>query len=324
MSDDSRNFPLVTVGTLCYNTGKYVVEALESVKRQNYPNIQHIIIDDVSKDNSVELVEQWIKDNNYECTFIKHKTNRGVQYNVKEMLDLSKGKYLAFISDDLWTDDKLLEQVALLESLDDSYALVYGDANMIDKDGKVLVESMFEYYRGKGFIPPSGDIFREVVKDFYFFTQAALMSLEHFKRMNSSFSKEIISEDWDWQLWASRNYNCVGVNKVYCGYRWLETSIGRTTWTDEKFHLVLVSHIKMMLNYYSHPKNTSEDKRIIFDRVMLMYNTLTNTRNAVKKQKLKALFQILATTRNLRLLPVIGSLYFFSKEAFAKRIMRLT
>ena len=78
MSNNSiKELPLVSVVTLMYNTGKYVVQTLESVKSQNYPNVYHIIVDDCSSDNSIELVEGWIKQNNYPCHFIKNEKNKG-------------------------------------------------------------------------------------------------------------------------------------------------------------------------------------------------------------------------------------------------------
>src|SRR6188474_3378131 len=103
---DEKSLPLVTVFSLVYNTGKYVIEAIESVKANNYPNIQHIIIDDCSYDGvSTELVSDWIKENNYNCTFIKHEKNQGICRTLNEILRLAKGKYIFGVSDDLIMPD---------------------------------------------------------------------------------------------------------------------------------------------------------------------------------------------------------------------------
>jgi glycosyltransferase involved in cell wall biosynthesis len=295
-SDDELKFPLVSVITLVYNTGRYVLESFECVKRQNYPNLQHVIIDDCSTDDSSAVVREWISKNNYECEFIQHTVNKGVQHTLKEAFGLSKGKYFVGISDDLWTDNKLNDQVALLEKAGDAYALVYGDSDMIDKDGKTLIPSMFAHYRGASFVPPSGDIFQEIVKDFYFFIQASLIRLDYFKKMNYAFNKEIISEDWDWQLWLSRNYKILGVKDIYASYRWLDTSVGRANWTDDKVHNVLISQAKMLLSYYDHPKNSKEDKKAIYKRVEKMYFGLLNASNSTPQQKRELLRKIIKTT----------------------------
>ncbi|RDC64119.1 glycosyltransferase family 2 protein [Adhaeribacter pallidiroseus] len=299
---DELKYPLVTIGTLCYNTGKYVVEALECVKNQNYPNIQHIIIDDFSKDNSLSLVEKWIEENNYKCTLIKHTANKGVHYNLQEILDLASGKYFAMISDDLWTNNKLLEQVSLFETLDNSYAIIYGDTNVVDKNGLILNASIFKELKGDGFVPPSGNIFKEVVKDFYFYIQSSIISLSHIRKMEKFVDKEIISEDWDWELWLSRNFNVLGLKDVYASYRILDTSITRVNWSQERMRNVLLSQIKMLLNYYNHYKNSEEDKELIFNRIWRMYKELLHLPKFTRSEKIKVLHKIFKVTKRLGML----------------------
>ena len=55
------NKPLVSIIALCYNHASYLEETLDSIIEQTYPNIQLIILDDCSSDNSVELINAWIK-----------------------------------------------------------------------------------------------------------------------------------------------------------------------------------------------------------------------------------------------------------------------
>lgn len=54
---------LVTIILLSYNAERYIIEALQSIKMQNYPKIELIIIDDCSQDNTVNLEKEWLKDN---------------------------------------------------------------------------------------------------------------------------------------------------------------------------------------------------------------------------------------------------------------------
>ena len=55
--------PVVTISVITYNSSKYVLETLESIKAQTYPNIRLQICDDCSTDNTIELCKKWIKDN---------------------------------------------------------------------------------------------------------------------------------------------------------------------------------------------------------------------------------------------------------------------
>lgn len=321
---NATSWPLVTIGTLSYNTGKYVIEALECVKRQNYPNIQHIIIDDCSKDDSAKLIDDWIQRNNYSCHFIKRPVNKGVHAGLTEILEKAQGKYFAMISDDLWSDDKLLKQVQLFETLDDSYAMIYGDTQMIDKDGNIIAPSMYEYYRGKDFNPPSGNIFKEVVREFYFFIQAATISLPHFKSINYFFDRNIISEDWDWQLALSRKYNILGLKEVYSSYRYLSTSIGRTNWTDEKIHRVRQSQAQMLLKYYNHPDNNKEDKLVIFEKICEMYRELFNMPRCTKQERARLLLDIIKTTNKWQLNIFLPTVTILPNSRFVRRISGLT
>ena len=55
--------PLVSVIALCYNHARFVLECLESIRHQSYKNTELIIVDDCSRDNSVELIRNWIAEN---------------------------------------------------------------------------------------------------------------------------------------------------------------------------------------------------------------------------------------------------------------------
>ncbi len=160
---------------------------------------------------------------------------------------------------------------------------------------------MFDYYRGASFTPPSGNIFKEVVQDFYFFIQACLTRLDYFREMNYSFDSGVISEDWDWQLWFSRNYNIYGTRKCFASYRWLETSIGRTNWTEEKIHRVLMSQARMLLKYYDHPKNTRADRKAVYARVERIYMEMLAAPKAGAGDKLTLFLHIMRTTGQWRL-----------------------
>lgn len=99
-----QNSPLVTVICLCYNHEKFVVEALNSVLNQNYQNIELIITDDCSNDNSKKVITDWLQD--YPAVqFISSKINLGNTKTFNKALQFSKGEYII----DLAADDVLLK-----------------------------------------------------------------------------------------------------------------------------------------------------------------------------------------------------------------------
>jgi len=213
---ESRNFPLVTIVTLIYNTGNYVVEALQSVKNQNYPNIQHVLIDDFSADDSIEVVEKWIKENNYKCHFIQHLVNQGICKSLNEGLKITKGKYVTFISDDLFCENKLFNQVQLFENLNEDFGVVYSDAILIEESGDNN-GTLFQRYKNFE-IGPSGNIFEELFKGNFIHGTAALIRKSVFDRVGL-FNEELFVEDIDMYLRIAERYKFYYSSEISAKYR---------------------------------------------------------------------------------------------------------
>jgi glycosyltransferase involved in cell wall biosynthesis len=138
------NRPTITVITPIYNTGIFVIKALESVKRQTFRDYEHIIIDDCSTDNSIEIVERWIKENNYPCTFLKNEVNKGVCKTLNTGIRIAKGKYIKGIGDDEWAETFLEERIKHFEQCDDKVGITFSDMVFIDEESKVIAESYYE------------------------------------------------------------------------------------------------------------------------------------------------------------------------------------
>ena len=101
--------PLVSIIVITYNSSKYVLETLESAKAQTYKNIELIISDDCSKDRTLEICENWIKQN--QARFIRTELivsskNTGIAPNCNRGLKKAKGEWIKMIAgDDILTKD---------------------------------------------------------------------------------------------------------------------------------------------------------------------------------------------------------------------------
>lgn len=84
------NYPLVSVITPCFNDGPYIKECVESVQRSTYPNIQHIIIDDGSKQSTKDVLATI----NYPNVTIITKENEGVCVTRNLAIEKAEGKYI--------------------------------------------------------------------------------------------------------------------------------------------------------------------------------------------------------------------------------------
>lgn len=113
---------LVSVPVVTYNSASFVEETLESVYNQSHQNIQLIISDDCSKDNTISLVESWcnqprVKNRFADITIITVPKNTGVSANCNRSIEASKAKWIKFIAgDDILLPDCLSDNLKFIEN----------------------------------------------------------------------------------------------------------------------------------------------------------------------------------------------------------------
>ncbi len=99
--------PLVSVVVITYNSSKYILECLDSIYKQTYQNIELIITDDCSKDDTVEICRRWLLENKerfVRTELITVEKNTGTSANCNRGIIVSSGDWIKLIAG----DDKLL------------------------------------------------------------------------------------------------------------------------------------------------------------------------------------------------------------------------
>ncbi len=133
--------PLVTVAVVSYNSAPFIIELLDSVKRQTYKNIELIISDDASTDNTVNLCKRWLSENAscFTCAhLIESKINTGISGNHNRALEKVTGEWLKFIAADDLLADNAIEEFLNFCLLDDKRNVVFSDYYVFfdDNEGK--------------------------------------------------------------------------------------------------------------------------------------------------------------------------------------------
>ena len=148
MTSNTNFIPLVSVIMNCYNSDKYLVEAIESVLKQKYTNWEIIFWDNCSTDKSSEIIKSY-------------KDKRIKYYRGNELVTLGKarnfaiekcnGELISFLDcDDLWFENKLKKQVPLF--LDQKTDIVFSDTLFFNDKGKEWrLYKKKKYYVGKCF-----------------------------------------------------------------------------------------------------------------------------------------------------------------------------
>ena len=213
---------LVSVIIPTYNRAAYLKLALKSVLEQTYKNIEVIIADDGSTDNTAEVVA------GFNDPRIKHfyQRNTGLPAAARNLgLREASGEYIAFLdSDDMWLPKKLELQVEYLREHPE-YHLVYSNARIINEKGirKGLLlksESLKE-----------GEIFEELIKTNFIPQLTVLMKREVFE--NIGFLNEDPSlravEDYEYWLRVALRYKIGFVKEPLAMYRVHSGGIAHTT-----------------------------------------------------------------------------------------------
>lgn len=99
--------PLVSFIVTSFNYEKYVIKTLESIKNQSYENIEIIVVDDKSTDNSVERIKEFEhKNKNLNLKLIEHEMNKGQMAAMQTGLRSANGQFVCFVdSDDILVKD---------------------------------------------------------------------------------------------------------------------------------------------------------------------------------------------------------------------------
>lgn len=138
---DMSNSPLVTITTVTYNSAKTLAQTIESVLGQTYRPIEYIIVDGLSKDDTVAIAksyEEAFRRKGIAYRIISEEDN-GMYDAINKGIDLAKGEIIGNINSDDWYEPKAVEKVVRFFQ-DTGCDLMYADLRMIRKDGTSFIK----------------------------------------------------------------------------------------------------------------------------------------------------------------------------------------
>lgn len=122
--------PLVSVVIPTYNRAHLLKQSINSVLDQTFKDIEIIVVDDGSADNTEQLIKDYNLSN---LSYIKHEVNKGSSAARNSGIKNSKGKFIAFLdSDDIWVKDKLEKQLNTFDNSSADTAVVHCGVQYVD------------------------------------------------------------------------------------------------------------------------------------------------------------------------------------------------
>ncbi|MBO4571254.1 MAG: glycosyltransferase [Bacteroidales bacterium] len=225
--------PLVTVSIITYNSAGTVIETLDSIYAQTYPDIELIISDDYSSDETVNLCRNWVMKNGSRfqaCKILESARNTGITANCNRAIADANGRFLKLLA-----GDDLLEPYAVSEYV----------RYMLDNPQSVYVFSKVTVF---GNNPDAIRLFTDTIFDYSFFNlgkkeqyewlighwfqpipaASAFVSIENAKNAGVYYFDERIPmlEDWPkWILLSQKGIDFCFIDKPLVRYRVTDNSV---------------------------------------------------------------------------------------------------
>ena len=144
--------PLISVIIPAYNAEAFITQTLESVLGQTYPNIEVLVVDDGSQDQTAAIIQGFVHRDSRVTLF--QQSNQGVAAARNLAIQKSRGAYISPIdADDIWYPQKLEKQVQCLATADASVGLVYAWSAHIDEAGLLTGAYIAWSIEGKVYLP---------------------------------------------------------------------------------------------------------------------------------------------------------------------------
>ncbi len=193
--------PLVSVVIPSFNHESYVVEAIDSVLGQTLDDLELIVIDDGSSDDSVDRIRAGLEraaEGGPPCRLVTRE-NRGIARTLNEGLALSRGRYFAYLdSDDTWEPTRLERQLAALQQAGPDAVACFSDGWIVDAAGHRMGRF------GRHFPYRGGDIYRDLFLSRFMPSSPTSLFVREALEAAGSFDERRAKVDYDVWLRVAR------------------------------------------------------------------------------------------------------------------------
>ncbi len=272
---------LVSVALATYNGDKYISKQLDSIFLQTYKDIEVVISDDASTDNTIEILERYKK--KYNLRYSVNSQRLGFVKNFENAIQNCKGNYIALCDqDDIWLPEKL---EVLINTIGDS-PLICSDAIIIDENDNIISESLFTSSKMKFY---ENDQFRHIVFSNFVVGATCLFNAKLCEYL-LPFPDKLLYHDWWIALVASSKSKIKYLSKPLIKYRFHGYNQTNTGQKFDKSIIKKINSVKKTLDDGSFQKKYkslsklkelnifNHEQKTILNEACLIYRDLANGR----------------------------------------------
>lgn len=225
-----NNHPLVSVVIVTYNSAAFVLDALESVKEQTYDNIELIVSDDCSKDDTVSICEQWIetnKDRFVNVVLVTTEKNTGTAANCNRGLSKCKGEWLKLFAGDDALCSNCIEDFVGFVTENPEAKLIIGVFE--EYEGSFVEGNKVDYHSdcNTRYLDDTAEKqFEVMVQGSFILPCACFLNMEMVRSVGGYDEKYGVFEDLPFYLKVLKSgYRCFRMDKVVAKYRLSDSNI---------------------------------------------------------------------------------------------------
>jgi len=260
--------PLVSVICICYNHEAFVEQAINSVVNQTYKNIELIVINNASTDNSDTVIRQLIK-KNPSITYhsLKKRVNATTAFN--DGFKLSNGSYLIDLAaDDILLDDCIEKQVCFIEKQTTDVGLIFGNAYHIDAHGNRTKPffSVDKFNKVQNTALHKTNYLQLLGGGLVMCSVSSMFTRKHFEILNG-YNESLFFEDLDYWLRLSRNYKIEFLDDFLVEKRYLPNSLGNQFHKKNEFSKRINQSLRQIFKESIDRNHTKAEHKALLKRI---------------------------------------------------------
>jgi glycosyltransferase involved in cell wall biosynthesis len=242
--EEKTNQPLVSIIVITFNSSKFVLETLESAKAQTYLNIELIITDDGSIDDTSDICKKWIDENEVRfvsATLLVSQTNAGIPANINRGVDLAKGIWIKCIAgDDRLSEECITELIYFITTQQEDIRVLFSD--VVRFYGNSIKNVEINKYDNSRFCSresSADDQYQILLRSNSVYAAAAIIRRDLLLSVNGFDERFKLMEDWPlWVKITEAGHKIYYLDKPLVYYRLHENNLSMTTDQNYLYHPV--------------------------------------------------------------------------------------